>query len=1049
MSTKILFTFEAEDLGVAKKQDEISDRLKQIRREIEAAKKAGSPYDALLKETQALKREQTELRKRQRELNNEFKATKVPKDSIAGLRLEYSRLISQIENLDLAQRNSTFGEKLISQAAAAKQKINEMEAEVGRFTGNVGNYKAALTNLGDFFTGGLVTGGVVAGVAALTKVMQVGISASIEYEKALSDLSALTGLRGDELKELDNVARGLQVIQIEGQQIVKQGPEILNALKLVGGARPELLKDAAALGEVTRQAIVLSQAAGDDLETSVRSLTTLMGQFNLTANDTDRVINELAAGAKEGAAEIPDITEALTKAGAVANIYNVTTAESIALVELLADKQLKGAEAGTQLRNVFVKLASADALPRLAREEFNRLGISVDVLKDTTLPLETRLREIGKAQGDLTALTKIFGVENLQAAAIITSGIPKYVALTEAVQGTNEAYLQAEVRSDNLATKLDNLSNKALNRLEEKFTSGTGAASGLVSALDFLVDKLDIVGVAFDAVEIAVLGPLSGFQKFADQIKSIFGAGPDGEQGAFFDIDPSQFKDDTDKILNQVELLKAGLTDDEPPKTLSELKAQLKSLKEILAKTPVRTTAFSELSKEIKETERLIKELEGRVRPGKESAVAGSIGFYEEAVRKLRTELEKTPVQSPAIAGLIKQLDEAERKLKFAKEQLEEIRSPKKNISEVEQAEAGLAQLGVKVDTKANEDRAAAELENLAVRLAASVGIEIPLNVDTSGAEFKLQELELEIQRKNEAAEAKEKERQASIRKAGEQAAIESAQNIANAAFQVRAAELERYQKLQFQKLDEDEKKALDAAQGNAAKQEQIRKEYEKKRAALEKEGAKKRKELSRKEALINTALAITKALTGAPPPFSFILAGVAAIAGAAQLSVINAQEFWQGGKVKPKRLGSGIVRERQNAPRTAHGDTVLAYLKPGEMVLNEGQQQSVKAMAGRNIFRRAGVPGTASSTPVPHFATGGVVGDLAPQTISYAQQPGSGGGVTATFTDEQAVVIGRILAAQIAPAVGDTVREGIGVGLNDANRRMEREAALEQNRLG
>ena len=200
---------------------------------------------------------------------------------------------------------------------------------------------------------------------------------------------------------------------------------------------------------------------------------------------------------------------------------------------------------------------------------------------------------------------------------------------------------------------------------------------------------------------------------------------------------------------------------------------------------------------------------------------------------------------------------------------------------------------------------------------------------------------------------------------------------------------------------------------------------------------------------MINTALAITKALTGAPPPFSFILAGVAAIAGAAQLSVINAQEFWQGGKVKPKRLGSGIVRERQNAPRTAHGDTVLAYLKPGEMVLNEGQQQSVKAMAGRNIFRRAGVPGTASSTPVPHFATGGVVGDLAPQTISYAQQPGSGGGVTATFTDEQAVVIGRILAAQIAPAVGDTVREGIGVGLNDANRRMEREAALEQNRLG
>jgi len=253
MSTKILFTFEAEDLGVAKKQDEISDRLKRIRKEIQDAKREGSPYTELLKESQILKREQDELRKKQRELNREFQATKVPKDSLAGLRLEYSKLVDQINKLSEAQRKSDFGKNLISQAATAKAKINEFEAEVGRFTGNVGNYKSALAGIGDAITGGLVTGGIGAAVIALTGVMKLGTDQALKYEKALDDLSALTGLQGAALDNLDRLARQLQTIDLNGVEIVKTGPEILDALKLVGGARPELLKDADALADGARR----------------------------------------------------------------------------------------------------------------------------------------------------------------------------------------------------------------------------------------------------------------------------------------------------------------------------------------------------------------------------------------------------------------------------------------------------------------------------------------------------------------------------------------------------------------------------------------------------------------------------------------------------------------------------------------------------------------------------------------------------------------------------------------------------------------------------
>lgn len=1009
MSTKILFTFEAEDLGVAKKQDEISDRLKQIRKEIQAAKQAGSPYTDLLKDSQSLKREQDELRKRQRELNKEFQATKVPKDSVAGLRLEYSRLVDQINKLSEAQRKSDFGKNLISQAATAKAKINELEAEVGRFTGNVGNYKLALSNIGDVITGGLVTGGIGAGVLALAGVMKVGVDQAIAYEKALDDLSALTGLQGSELDNLDRLATQLQTIELNGEEIVNTGPEILNALKLVGGARPELLADAEALAEVTKQAIILSRASGDDLETSVKGLTTIMGQFDIQGNDSARVINELAAGAKAGAAEIPQITDALKETGTVAKIYNVTTGQAVALTELLADKQLKGAEAGTQLRNIFAKLAAADILPKSAQEQFQKLGIDINVLKDTTLPLETRLKELGKAQGDLSALTKIFGLENLQAATIITSGLPKYEALLKSIEGTNEAYVQAEIRSGNLQTQLENLQNKGLNAVREQFEGTTSAGSLLVGMVSGLIDGFELFGKKINAISFisdAALGPLSVLSERISYFRSLF---DDEEEPAtgLQGLDVNALKSTVDLLTGG---LKPALED-----TTDSLLVQVNALKQQAADAEKSGEETDKLSDKTKNLDKAVK------------LINGSLPFFNAQIADLKKQLDQTAIDSPLFTKLSQQIIDAELNLERLKDNAAKALQP--DAIETDILPTGL-QDGIVVPITLqveNEDETAARLMKFA-KTATENAAQIKKDTDAETA----------------AVETAEK---AKVNEALEQAAIQSAQTIADSVAQIQANNLQREQDAALEKLDKEEQAAIDAAQGNAAKEKLIREDFERKRAALEKEGARKRKELAKKEAAINTALAITKALTGAPPPFSFILAGVAAVAGAAQLAVINSQEFWQGGTVK--RLGTGKVNERQNAPRTKHGDTVLAYLAPGEMVLNEGQQDRIQSIAGRNVFARAGVPGYSNATPMPHFASGGVVGDIVPQTTAYSYAGGGGAQVQATFSDEQILRVGRIIASEVSAQVGSEVRTGIGVGLNDANRRIERENSLETNRQG
>ena len=347
---KVLFQLVAEDVN-------LSGRIEQTRREILSLNKAirDNPGEdrmkALLEQSGRAKRELTELRKEQRALNKEFEALKVPKDSLAGLRLEYGRLTQQIAKLSAQERNSDFGKNLVRQAARTKREIDGIEESLGRFTGSVGNYRKAFTSVFDIAGGVLLAGGIANGVQLVTDIINDGVESVRNYGVALSRLSSITGVTGDSLDKLRGKAEELTTIKIGDFEITNTAEQIFDAFTLVGSARPELLKDADALKQVTEQAIILSKASGDDLATSVEAVTTTLGQFQLEASDTNRIINELAAGSKEGASEIADTTVALQKFGTTAAITNVSTSESIALIETLSKL---GGQLFRQLWNEFV-----------------------------------------------------------------------------------------------------------------------------------------------------------------------------------------------------------------------------------------------------------------------------------------------------------------------------------------------------------------------------------------------------------------------------------------------------------------------------------------------------------------------------------------------------------------------------------------------------------------------------------------------------------------------------------------------------------------------
>ena len=359
-----------------------------------------------------------------------------------------------------------------------KRKSREAEQVV---TGTGLNIKKALA----------VGGGIFAGIEIAQAIK--GLSdGSKEVEKALSSLRAITGASEEDLQFYKETA-------IEtGAALRVAASDVVQAYEVVGSAKPELLANKELLTEVTAAAITLSKASGDDLNVSVKALTGTLNQFNLTGDDSDRVINALAAGSKAGAAAVPLITDSLDKMGTVASSVNVTVEESVGLIETLAEKELKGAEAGTQLKNVLLNIAAAKALPKEAVEQLEAFGVNIDLVTDKSLPFNQRLAEMAKIGGDTTALIKVFGKENVTAAGILLNNVPKVEAYTKAVTGTSIAYEQAAIQIDNLEGDIDGL---------------TGALEGPTIALGDFINKGLRVGIRFLTAFVITLKEVPAFLK--------------------------------------------------------------------------------------------------------------------------------------------------------------------------------------------------------------------------------------------------------------------------------------------------------------------------------------------------------------------------------------------------------------------------------------------------------------------------------------------------------------------------------------------------------
>ena len=319
------------------------------------------------------------------------------------------------------------------------------------------------TRLGKSFARlGTSISGAFIGLFAVQKLFQIfqeGLEVNKQFEKSISELSAITGQSGKELDKLSDAARRM------GKETTKSAVQVAQAFTVVGSKRPELLKNADALIKVTEASILLSEAAGIEVPEAAQAVTLALNQFGEAAGGASKVVDVLAAASVEGSVLIPQLAEELGKFGGIAEKSGLSIAQAAASVEVVG-KTVE--QSGTKLRNILIKLESGT-------ERF----------RPSVVGLNTALDNLAKEGfSEIAPLAQKFGRQNAEAALSIIQNRSEVARLTEALDVNGIAQRQAITMTDNL----DGAQKRLGSAFDELFlTIGDGSEGG---ALTSLIDNI-------------------------------------------------------------------------------------------------------------------------------------------------------------------------------------------------------------------------------------------------------------------------------------------------------------------------------------------------------------------------------------------------------------------------------------------------------------------------------------------------------------------------------------------------------------------------------
>jgi TP901 family phage tail tape measure protein len=337
------------------------------------------------------------------------------------------------------------------------------------------------------------------------------VKAFAEFDAKMSQIQTLSHATAVEMDGLKKSALtmgqaiGFSAIQVADAEIelVKAGVSVKD---IMGGALKGALELAAA-GQIE---------VGKATEIATIALT----QFNLVGKDVPHVADLLSAGADKALGGVAELGEALKSGGLVAAQFGVSLDETIGTLSAFANAGLLGETAGTDLRQMLLKLANP---AKESADEMKKLGISIYGANGQFVGISTLAGQLKDKMKDLTpearnsALAIIFGSRAIAGANVLyKEGAKGIQGWTDSVNDSGFAAKQAAGKLDNLKGDVSKLaaafntdliqSGSAANVMLRELVQGV---TGIIGAVGSLPAPVLGAGLALTGL-VAVVGLTGG-----------------------------------------------------------------------------------------------------------------------------------------------------------------------------------------------------------------------------------------------------------------------------------------------------------------------------------------------------------------------------------------------------------------------------------------------------------------------------------------------------------------------------------------------------------
>ena len=333
------------------------------------------------------------------------------------------------------------------------------------------------------------------------------VSTYSDFNQAMANTSAIAGANEEQMKKLESAALEM------GKKTTKTATEASEALGYMALAGWDVDTSIASLEPVLR----LSEATQMDLATCSDLVTDSMSALGLTADQLTDYLNVTCQANNKSNTTAQALMEAMIGCGGAAKSAGMDYKQTAAALGILANNGVKGAEAGTALNSMLVRMTTKD----VAQKAFKELGVSIYDSSGQMRNMQDILVELNGAMSGLTQeqknnyMSAIAGTNYYTQFGYLLEGVKEgadgaastWTSLTEAFDNSDGALMNmANQMNDTLPAAMA-IFNSAVDdakiRLCQVFAPmAKDAIKGVADALPSITDK--VVGVVQSLYDKAV-----------------------------------------------------------------------------------------------------------------------------------------------------------------------------------------------------------------------------------------------------------------------------------------------------------------------------------------------------------------------------------------------------------------------------------------------------------------------------------------------------------------------------------------------------------------